>query len=132
MMSAREMPRYRCHKEVWAFKIKAIVHMDHAPCVQPVGLTTCGYGPDERMHLCSTDPIAPPAGRHDYRPLKPSNPDEYVVGAVITPTEDGYADIAVDHAYIKKHNPQVGGYYVVYMDDYNSYSPAAAFEDGYT
>lgn len=32
---------------------------------------------------------------------------------------------------IGKHGPQVGGYYVVYADGYISYSPAAAFEDGY-
>lgn len=31
-----------------------------------------------------------------------------------------------------KHNPQVGGYYVVYEDGYASYSPAKAFEDGYS
>ena len=32
----------------------------------------------------------------------------------------------------EKHNPQVGGYYVVYEDGYTSYSPASAFESGYT
>jgi hypothetical protein len=31
-----------------------------------------------------------------------------------------------------KHAPEVGGYYVVYADGYKSYSPAKAFEDGYT
>jgi hypothetical protein len=31
-----------------------------------------------------------------------------------------------------KHKPQVGGYYVVYEDGYTSFSPAKAFEDGYT
>ncbi len=31
-----------------------------------------------------------------------------------------------------KHKPQIGGYYVVYEDNYQSYSPAAAFESGYT
>lgn len=31
-----------------------------------------------------------------------------------------------------KHKPQAGGYYVVYDDGYTSYSPAAAFESGYT
>jgi len=28
--------------------------------------------------------------------------------------------------------PEVGGYYVVYEDGYTSYSPAPAFESGYT
>lgn len=31
-----------------------------------------------------------------------------------------------------KHNPLVGGYYVRYEDGYESYSPAEAFESGYT
>lgn len=31
-----------------------------------------------------------------------------------------------------KHKPQVGGYYVLYDDGYTSYSPAAAFESGYS
>jgi hypothetical protein len=38
----------------------------------------------------------------------------------------------VSHDFIKKHNPQVGGYYVRYEDGYESYSPAEAFEKGYT
>ena len=28
--------------------------------------------------------------------------------------------------------PRVGGYYVVYADGYKSFSPATAFEEGYT
>ena len=32
----------------------------------------------------------------------------------------------------EKHNPQVGGYFVIYEDNYISYSPAEAFEAGYT
>lgn len=31
-----------------------------------------------------------------------------------------------------KHKPQVGGYYVVYADGYQSFSPAKAFEEGNT
>jgi hypothetical protein len=31
-----------------------------------------------------------------------------------------------------KFDPKVGGYYVVYEDGYASYSPAEAFEAGYT
>lgn len=31
-----------------------------------------------------------------------------------------------------KHKPEVGGYYVVCADGYESYSPGAAFEEGYT
>lgn len=34
--------------------------------------------------------------------------------------------------YIERHQPKVGGYYVRYNDGYASFSPAEAFEDGYT
>ena len=34
--------------------------------------------------------------------------------------------------YMHKHKPEVGGYYVVYEDGYKSFSPAGAFESGYT
>lgn len=43
-----------------------------------------------------------------------------------------YAPIRVDEDYMAKHKPQNGGYYVVYEDGYKSFSPARAFEDGYT
>lgn len=52
-------------------------------------------------------------------------------GAMITPADAGYAPFPVDAAYVNKHDPQVGGYYVVYKDGYKSFSPADAFEDGY-
>lgn len=52
--------------------------------------------------------------------------------AIITPEEPGYAPFSVDNNYIRKHTPKAGGYYVVYADGYKSFSPAAAFEDGYT
>ena len=54
------------------------------------------------------------------------------ISATITPEESGYADFSVDSEYIRKHDPQVGGYYMVYEDGYKSFSPAKAFEDGYT
>ena len=53
-------------------------------------------------------------------------------GATITPEEEGYAPIGVDCEYVDKHNPQVGGYYVMYEGGYESWSPAEAFEGGYT
>jgi len=53
-------------------------------------------------------------------------------GAIIIPIEEGYVPFKVEHAYISKHKPQVGGYYVVYEDGYKSWSPADAFESGYT
>lgn len=89
----REMPRYTCHKKVWALKIAAI-EKDSEKAAQE-GRETDG-------------------------------------SAFITPAEEGYAPFRVDHAYMRKHEPEVGGYFVVYEDGYKSYSPAGPFEAGYT
>jgi hypothetical protein len=32
----------------------------------------------------------------------------------------------------ERSNPQIGGYYVLYEDGYESFSPADAFESGYS
>ena len=53
-------------------------------------------------------------------------------GALLFPVDEGYAPFPVSKEYIEKHSPQKGGYYVVYEDGYKSYSPAKAFEEGYT
>jgi len=42
-----------------------------------------------------------------------------------------YSPILMDKEWLDKHNPEVGGYYVVYKDGYKSFSPAEAFEEGY-
>lgn len=52
--------------------------------------------------------------------------------AVIMPEDEGYASFQVDAEYTRKHKPKPGGYYVVYEDGYKSWSPAKAFEEGYT
>jgi hypothetical protein len=84
MSVEREMPKYQCHKQVWALKIAEI----------------------------SGDGIL---GEFE-----------------ITPEDEGYAPFRVQEAWVAKHNPQVGGYYVVYKDGYASFSPSDAFEDGYS
>lgn len=76
----QQMPRYHCHKDVWALKIAGI----DAP------------------------------------------------NRLIVPEDEGYAPFRVTQAYLDKHQPEVGGYYVVYDDGYLSFSPAKAFEAGYT
>ena len=40
--------------------------------------------------------------------------------------------IPVTTNWYRKHDPEDGGYYVIYEDGYASYSPAKAFEAGYT
>ncbi len=78
-----EMPKYNCHKQVWALKIKDIIH-------------------------------------------------EVDGSAMIVPEEDGYAPFMVDVDYLHKHQPKIDGYYVVYKGGYKSFSPADAFEEGYS
>lgn len=41
-------------------------------------------------------------------------------------------DINVSQAWMQKHSPVTGGYFVLYNDGYTSFSPADAFEDGYS
>lgn len=94
MPTEMEMPKYKCHKEVHAFKIKNIQQ-------------SCG---DE--------------------PAKPH--EETDGGLIITPEESEYSPFKVDFGYRSKHNPKIGGYYLKYKDGYESFSPADAFEDGYT
>lgn len=84
-----EMPRYLCHKQVWALKIADIKD-----------------------------------------PTEPGNESDG--SRIIVPADAGFAPFRVEQAYVHKHKPEVGGYYVVYADGYKSYSPAKAFEDGYT
>ena len=79
-----ELPRWKSHKEVHAFKITKIVEN-------------------------SEDGIA------------------------ILHHDEGYFEpVRVNREYMQKHNPQVGGYYVLYPDGYESWSPPKAFEEGYT
>ena len=40
--------------------------------------------------------------------------------------------VMVREDFMQKFKPEVGGYYVLYNDGYQSYSPAEPFEEGYT
>lgn len=56
--------------------------------------------------------------------------------ATISPVDQGFAPFSVDRDWVDRNKPKdgssmEGGYYVQYKDGYKSYSPAAAFEDGY-
>jgi len=74
----REMPKYECHKTVWALKIKD------------------------------------------------------VNGQIITPADEGYGSFEVPAEVFLRFTPSPGDYFVVYADGYKSFSPAKAFEEGYT
>lgn len=80
-----EMPRYRCHKEVWALEIGDVEYL----------------------------------------------PDRSGRGSM-TPVNERYGKIELSADFMRRNNPQVGGYFVVYKDGYQSYSPKEAFEEGYT
>ena len=51
---------------------------------------------------------------------------------IIPPVESGVEPFVVSADYVLRHNPEVGGYFVCYKDGYQSWSPARAFEEGYT
>jgi len=58
-------------------------------------------------------------------------------GGIITPVEQGYAPFPVDEEFIRKRLPTnragvIGGYWVLYKNGYQAWSPAEAFEEGYT
>lgn len=55
-----------------------------------------------------------------------------VVSTILVPADDSYDVIVVTRGYVTKHQPHIGGYYVRYADGYESFSPAEAFEQGYT
>lgn len=53
-------------------------------------------------------------------------------GGVLGFSDTRYADRQVSPEYMAKHLPKPGGYFVVYSDGYESFSPAEAFEKGYS
>lgn len=57
-------------------------------------------------------------------------PDER--GYLIVPMEQGIEPIRVPYEWQDKHGAKPGGYFVRYADGYESFSPARAFEEGYT
>lgn len=53
-------------------------------------------------------------------------------GYYLMPDDKRFAPIFASVGFMQKHMPEIGGYLVVYADGYCSYSPAKAFEEGYT
>lgn len=85
MSETKELPKYKCHKEVWALKIKSIDLVEG----------------DKSKFL-------------------------------LIPEDSRYDPFEVLTTWAVKHDIKKDGYYVVYKDGYCSYSPAEAFEEGYT
>jgi hypothetical protein len=93
-----KMPLYRCHKEVYALKIKEVIKHAHP------------------------DPL--------FNDAMFEASDKFQGAHLIV--EEPFSPIPVTAEWYRKHDPQAGGYYVVYKDGYKSFSPAGAFEEGYT
>lgn len=111
------MPRYQCHKEVSAFKIKAFAR-EEMPKFQG---RTCRGSVAFRSQCGHCE-------RCTWEKTRGSGP----LKTFIVPEEAGFAPVEISQSYLEKHQPCVGGYYVVYEDGYLSFSPAEAFESGYT
>ena len=64
--------------------------------------------------------------------VDPTAPGNESDGGRLLEVAGPYLPIYVRRDFVQKHKPEAGGYYVVYDDGYTSYSPAKAFENGYT
>lgn len=64
--------------------------------------------------------------------VQPADETEMGVGFTRLVVEEPFSPITVQDEWVIKHNPAAGGYYVQYEDGYTSFSPAEAFENGYT
>jgi hypothetical protein len=62
--------------------------------------------------------------------IHPGRADKRGPGSTLR-SPDG-EEFSVSDKWTQKHNPQEGGYFVLYADGYESYSPRDAFESGYT
>ena len=89
------LPQYRCHKKVWALRIKRIESID----VMEKGKPQTSIPTGAKSLVFANESFLPRAVSADW---------------------------------VSKHNPVDGGYWVQYPDGYESFSPAKAFEDGYT
>ncbi len=50
----------------------------------------------------------------------------------LVPADSGFAAFEVERGMFSRYVPTAGDYFVVYDDGYQSFSPAKAFEAGYT
>lgn len=100
-----ELPRWQCHKVVRAAKVMSIAYERANGAGAAILEVAVRYVADSATDRFKFDEQEAPTGR---------------------------ATVTVGEEYVRKHNPNVGGYYVRYEDGYESFSPAAAFEAGYS
>lgn len=58
-------------------------------------------------------------------------PAQHFARMIVLETAAGFR-VPVSDEWLQQHKPELGGYIVEYADGYRSFSPAKAFEDGYT
>lgn len=109
------LPLYQSHKRVWALKIKSITPSKPTVADLEAILQSEEDVPVEVL----PDGSISAAGM------------EKEAGATIEPEDNRYSSFVVSREYMRKHNPQPGGYWVRYEDGgYESWSPADVFERG--
>lgn len=84
--------------------------------------------------MAATKPIPKYVCHKEVRALKITNVEW--VGAeqkyMLHFGASGFEPVAVSKEWVDGKGPRAGGYYVQYQDGYTSFSPAKAFEEGYT
>jgi hypothetical protein len=117
----------KAHPEAHEIRIKAL--SDRAGAIQAQGASTPmpSYRSHKKVWALKIAAVA-----YDKDAALADGNRETDGSAVLTPAEAPYAPFIVNAEYVRKHNPQAGGYFVQYEDGYKSFSPAEAFESGYT
>ena len=77
----------------------------------------------QRRYRCNKEVYAVKIKQVTIRPAE---------GHILTPEDSNRGEIIISDAFYQHHKPVAGGYLVIYDDGYQSFSPAKAFEEGYT
>lgn len=116
------------YRRILIERIKAMGHLD---CIQ-VAVEMPMYKCHKRVRALKIKEVVchahsdPSVSIEEFAKL-----DEFQGGNLFF-EEQGHATRTFTAEWYRKHKPEKGGYFVLYNDGYESYSPAKAFEEGYT